>query len=101
MSGTYFKTCPRCGANLAPGETCDCRKITLTEDDLTPFEEWMEGNKGDWSQRLSVSKMMLTLNTEERYIVFRTAARLANIGMTEEERAMTGSAEPKKGEKIA
>ena len=22
---TYFKTCPRCGASLDPGETCDCR----------------------------------------------------------------------------
>lgn len=20
----YFRTCPRCGANLDPGEVCDC-----------------------------------------------------------------------------
>lgn len=22
--GTYFRECPRCGANLDPGERCDC-----------------------------------------------------------------------------
>ena len=22
----YFKTCPRCGAHLDPGESCDCRR---------------------------------------------------------------------------
>ena len=22
---SYFKTCPHCGANLDPGEVCDCR----------------------------------------------------------------------------
>jgi hypothetical protein len=25
---TYFHTCPTCGANLDPGETCDCSKQT-------------------------------------------------------------------------
>lgn len=25
MPGTYFKTCPQCGAHLDPGETCDCQ----------------------------------------------------------------------------
>lgn len=24
MKSTYFKVCPRCGAHLDPGETCDC-----------------------------------------------------------------------------
>jgi len=23
---SYFKTCPHCGANLDPGEVCDCRE---------------------------------------------------------------------------
>lgn len=27
MSG-YYKTCPRCGANLDPGEKCDCDKYS-------------------------------------------------------------------------
>ena len=22
----YYETCPFCGANLDPGETCDCRR---------------------------------------------------------------------------
>ena len=26
MPGTYYKTCPYCGAALDPGETCDCMK---------------------------------------------------------------------------
>ena len=25
----YFKTCPDCGANLDPGEICDCHKPTV------------------------------------------------------------------------
>lgn len=24
MHNTYFVVCPRCGANLDPGERCDC-----------------------------------------------------------------------------
>lgn len=74
--------------------------VGLIENDLITFEEWAKDNKEDWPQRLSVSRMMLSLNLEERYIVFRTAARLANIGMTEKERALIGSTEPMKGEKI-
>ena len=23
---SYYKTCPHCGANLDPGEVCDCRE---------------------------------------------------------------------------
>ena len=25
---TYYWTCPKCGANLDPGEQCDCREST-------------------------------------------------------------------------
>ena len=28
---SYFRTCSICGANLDPGETCDCIKIPPTE----------------------------------------------------------------------
>lgn len=27
----YFRTCPRCGANLDPGERCDCTAMTGKE----------------------------------------------------------------------
>lgn len=27
----YFRKCPHCGANLDPGETCDCVKIRAAE----------------------------------------------------------------------
>lgn len=26
-----YRTCPHCGANLDPGETCDCRPALVTE----------------------------------------------------------------------
>ena len=25
---SYFRQCPHCGANLDPGEVCECRKVT-------------------------------------------------------------------------
>lgn len=28
---SYFRSCPICGANLDPGETCDCIKIPPPE----------------------------------------------------------------------
>ena len=27
---SYYHTCPDCGANLDPGETCDCKNKRLT-----------------------------------------------------------------------
>ena len=29
---TYYHTCEYCGANLDPGESCDCQKQTDDED---------------------------------------------------------------------
>ena len=29
---TYYWTCPYCGANLDPNESCDCRKEQSSED---------------------------------------------------------------------
>lgn len=26
MRHTYYRTCPECGANLDPGEPCECHK---------------------------------------------------------------------------
>lgn len=27
MSSQYYWTCPYCGSNLDPGETCDCKNV--------------------------------------------------------------------------
>jgi hypothetical protein len=35
---TYYWTCPFCGANLDPGERCDCRDETPSEDYRTVQE---------------------------------------------------------------
>ena len=29
---TYYHTCPYCGANLDPGEHCDCERSDSKED---------------------------------------------------------------------
>jgi hypothetical protein len=31
MRDTYYWTCPYCGANLDPGESCDCKKETADD----------------------------------------------------------------------
>ena len=30
---SYYWTCPHCGANLDPGEKCDCRQASLKDTD--------------------------------------------------------------------
>lgn len=34
-TATYYHTCPYCGANLDPGETCDCQTTAQTENPPT------------------------------------------------------------------
>ena len=34
-TATYYHTCPYCGANLDPGESCDCQTTAQTEDPPT------------------------------------------------------------------
>ena len=34
-TATYYHTCPYCGANLDPGETCDCQTAAQTENPPT------------------------------------------------------------------
>lgn len=39
---SYYRTCPRCGANLDPGETCDCQigaALLLTEGAAEQWED--------------------------------------------------------------
>lgn len=49
---SYYKTCPRCGAHLDPGETCDCLDIEaglliahLTEKETAPGAANTESGK--------------------------------------------------------
>lgn len=32
----FYDTCPDCGANLDPGETCDCRQQRIPIESVTP-----------------------------------------------------------------
>ena len=53
MRRTFFWTCPECGANLDPGEKCDCWKEKCTRPDssqpsarnktITPASYHMKG----------------------------------------------------------
>lgn len=33
MRDAYYWTCPYCGSNLDPGESCDCRKEPSIDND--------------------------------------------------------------------
>lgn len=35
---SYYVTCPNCGANLDPGEKCDCTKQLNTEEEKKNIE---------------------------------------------------------------
>lgn len=56
MKNTYYWTCPHCGANLDPGEKCDCpdsiNKVGLDYRDVDQpnnenMEEETDGTNGD------------------------------------------------------
>ncbi len=34
----YYNKCPECGANLDPGEECDCNTITVAIKEKAPIE---------------------------------------------------------------
>ena len=49
---SYYKTCPHCGANLDPGEQCDCLEVEArvlvehpTEKEAAPSAANTEGGK--------------------------------------------------------
>lgn len=68
----------------------------ITEADLITYEGWKKKCHGSEAEELrDVSEAMRFLSHEERYIVARTAARMSNIGMTEEERALISSTDPR------
>ena len=41
---TYYWTCPYCGANLDPGESCDCRKEEDPADNYKLVQKGGEEN---------------------------------------------------------
>ena len=45
-----YKKCPICGANLDPGEKCDCKSETSTDDK----ENDLNNKKKDESDRMEV-----------------------------------------------
>ena len=54
---TYYWTCPYCGANLDPGERCDCKESTDSGSpestnyrDVTPTETDMKTNPKEEKQ---------------------------------------------------
>ena len=55
---SYYHTCPYCGANLDPGERCDCRD----EEEATPGATNTEGGKAEKVLSGSDSASMITQN---------------------------------------
>ena len=45
MRNTLYWTCPYCGSNLDPGESCDCRKEVNKSDDHDSPSEQKESSK--------------------------------------------------------
>lgn len=45
MKNTLYWTCPYCGSNLDPGESCDCRKEVKPADDHDSPSEQKESSK--------------------------------------------------------
>lgn len=59
MSKPYYHTCPYCGANLDPGESCDCQNetdysSTVTEKSKPSTISKSKENNDDRNQELSV-----------------------------------------------
>ncbi len=46
---SYFDICPRCGAHLDPGETCDCQ---LNDEEGMSHENGAEKNNHSELQRM-------------------------------------------------
>lgn len=42
---SYYRTCPNCGANLDPGERCDCQDKKETAPGATNYPERQGGTE--------------------------------------------------------
>ena len=42
MRRTYYKTCDKCGANLDPGERCDCAKDKIV---VVTARDWITNKR--------------------------------------------------------
>lgn len=47
MPNTYYWTCPYCGDNNDPGETCDCQKIKTQEKVTITNQSEEEGDNNE------------------------------------------------------
>lgn len=84
---SYFRTCPRCGAHLDPGEVCDCRedlRDQLKEEILSMTEEECTLLLQSWR----VHQQHPELTTEE--CLKRAALGAANTESGGVERDLTG-----------
>lgn len=56
----FFNTCPKCGANLDPGEKCDCDEINHKHESIClPFEpdiEELEHERDEQGNKYSVNR---------------------------------------------
>lgn len=43
----YYWTCPKCGSNLDPGESCDCYKTDNSYDSLDNYKVVQGGEEND------------------------------------------------------
>lgn len=41
---TYYWTCPHCGANLDPGESCDCHKENPEQTEVDNYKAVQGGD---------------------------------------------------------
>lgn len=52
---SFYKACPFCGANLDPGEKCDCQKASGESDGNRDYaggaEKWQYRNSGEGSRK--------------------------------------------------
>lgn len=60
--GAYYHTCPECGANLDPGERCDCRReqllVTITLDDGDEISTRFNGSFEDVMRYYSPASLL-------------------------------------------
>ena len=59
MKKNYFDVCPRCGAHLDPGETCDCEEdkrtsITFSKHELTQLKGAIWGKIADLTRHIDI-----------------------------------------------
>lgn len=57
----FYRTCPKCGGNLDPGEKCDCEERAEQEQEREEIERFLVQEK-------SSGQMAFVLNRERRKV---------------------------------